>query len=130
VSCTGATPATIGIGAVSHLLQLLDGPRRLREQAERPSAELRELIRRTLLPLANRGDLLLSSHHTYVSGASPLPEDLRGPTAGRLRTHAAIAPVGHAFAWTLPMLMILLLPPALNAPIATCESAIMVNSRS
>ena len=67
-----AAAATLGIGLVADLMQLLESPRRLRDPAERaPASDDRRRHSAHGSRLANRGDHLLSIHQTNASG-SPL----------------------------------------------------------
>jgi hypothetical protein len=67
-----AAAATLGIGLVADLMQLLESPRRLRDPAERaPASDDRRRHIAHGSRLANRGDHLLSIHQTNASG-SPL----------------------------------------------------------
>ena len=66
-----AAAATLGIGLVTDLMQLLESPRRLRDQAERaPASDDRRRHIAHGSRLANRCDHLLSIHQTNASGSA------------------------------------------------------------
>jgi hypothetical protein len=64
-------PATLRIGLIADLMQLLESPRRRRDQAERappPDDRRRHIAHGSRLAYGR--DLFLSTHHTNVIGAS------------------------------------------------------------
>jgi hypothetical protein len=70
VSHPRAPPATLNIGLIADLVQLLNGPRRIGYQAERepPSDDRRRHIAYSSRS-ANRGDHLRWTHYTNASGS-------------------------------------------------------------